>query len=433
MRSRTPTIVLENGAYELLNLGDIAMLRVAYERLAATWPRAKIFIVTKSAEALKALFPSAEPILTEDRNAWLETFNLFGWAHRLLPNNFQHWLVEAERHLRSRFPALAILILRARFGAASARFLRASHFVSLIRDADLVVAAGGGYVNDSFKIHALTLFDVFSLAQTLGKPTCMVGQGFGPVSDPALKNAANRVLCGVNLIFLRDTEGSRSFVRECGVNEGAVAVTGDDAIEPAFARKPGVLGRHVGVNIRIAGYSGLSADLYPRLGKLINDFAARVAARVEVIPISSATGSKEEDSDLQAAMELLGNRFEQHVDQAVCLDNVIDAAGRCRIVVTASYHAAVFALSQGVSVIAVIGTDYYLSKFAGLRKQFGSGVDFCDVRSPDWEFGLARLLEASWQNAENRRQGLLAAAEVQIGQGVQAYRRLADVMRVANE
>ncbi len=426
-----PTIVLENGAYELLNLGDIAMLRVTYRRLAAMWPAARIFVITSFAERLKAILPYAEPILTEDRNAWLETFNLFGWAHHLVPKGAYRWLVETERHLRSRFPVLAMHVLRARFGAASARFLRASRFVSLIRDADLVVAAGGGYVNDSFKVHALTLLDVLSLAQTLGRPTCMVGQGFGPVSDPALKRTAREVLCRTNLVLLRDDAASRSFVRECGVNEDAVLLTGDDAIESAFARKPGVLGRHIGINIRVAAYSGLSGGLLPRLGKLITDFAAQVAARFEVIPISHSTRPGKEDSDLDATLALVGSSLERRSDQPTSVDDVIEAAGRCRIVVTASYHAAVFGLSQGVSVIAIVGTDYFRSKFAGLVGQFGLGLEICDLRLPDWEIDLARLLHASWQNAESNRQGLLAAAQAQVASGIHAYRRLGDVMGAA--
>src|SRR5207245_4256855 len=52
---------------------------------------------------------------------------------------------------------------------------------------------------------------------------------------------------------------------------------------------------------------------------------------------------------------------------------VIAAAGRCRIVVSGAYHAAVFALAQGIPVVCLGGSDYYLHKFEGLVDQFGTG------------------------------------------------------------
>ena len=53
---------------------------------------------------------------------------------------------------------------------------------------------------------------------------------------------------------------------------------------------------------------------------------------------------------------------------------------RCRVVITGSYHAGVFALSQGIPVVAIVNSDYYSSKFIGLADQFGGGVEIVDLK-----------------------------------------------------
>ena len=51
---------------------------------------------------------------------------------------------------------------------------------------------------------------------------------------------------------------------------------------------------------------------------------------------------------------------------------LIEQISRCRLVIVGSYHAAVFALAQGVSAIGLAGNAYYLQKFEGLAaNQFG--------------------------------------------------------------
>ena len=52
---------------------------------------------------------------------------------------------------------------------------------------------------------------------------------------------------------------------------------------------------------------------------------------------------------------------------------VIKQTARCRVVVTGAYHAAVFALAQGIPVVCLSNSPYYLAKFQGLEDLFGSG------------------------------------------------------------
>jgi hypothetical protein len=50
-------------------------------------------------------------------------------------------------------------------------------------------------------------------------------------------------------------------------------------------------------------------------------------------------------------------------------DLLLARAGDCCLVVTGSYHAAMFAPSQGVSVVALAGSPHYRLKFRGSAGQ----------------------------------------------------------------
>jgi polysaccharide pyruvyl transferase WcaK-like protein len=52
-----------------------------------------------------------------------------------------------------------------------------------VRAADVVVAAGGDYVTDTFRGHRTGVLGPLSPAQRLGNPTAMFGQGVGPIGQ----------------------------------------------------------------------------------------------------------------------------------------------------------------------------------------------------------------------------------------------------------
>ena len=110
--------------------------------------------------------------------------------------------------------------------------------VQAVLAADLVVASGGGYLTDTWWWHAAGVLSLLSLAQRLGKPTAMFGQGIGPMDQPALRAQARSVLPGLARLGLRESVAGRDLAVALGARPGALAVTGDDALElvPAGAR-----------------------------------------------------------------------------------------------------------------------------------------------------------------------------------------------------
>src|SRR6185503_89135 len=97
--------------------------------------------------------------------------------------------------------------------------------------------------------------------------------------------------------------------------------------------------------------------------------------------------------------------------------------GACRVVVAGSYHAAVFALAQGVPVVALSAAPYYDAKLAGLADLFAGGCRVVSVDDPDFASQLAAALDESWEAAEKLAPELVAAAGRQIAESRAAYAR----------
>ena len=82
--------------------------------------------------------------------------------------------------------------------------------IQAVRAADLVVASGGGYTTDTWWWHAAGVLSLLSLAQRLGKPTAMFGQGIGPISRRALGVQARAVLPRLAVVGLREDRIGRA-------------------------------------------------------------------------------------------------------------------------------------------------------------------------------------------------------------------------------
>ncbi len=107
------------------------------------------------------------------------------------------------------------------------------------------------------------------------------------------------------------------------------------------------------------------------------------------------------------------------------VEDVIGRVGRCRVVVSASYHAVVFALAQGIPAVGLARTPYYSNKLLGLAEMFGAGIQVVRLDREDWEARLPQAIRESWTQAETLRDGLLAAAADQIRAQEALYSRVA--------
>lgn len=199
-------------------------------------------------------------------------------------------------------------------------------------------------------------------------------------------------------------------------------VTGDDAVELAYSRRPGNPRSGVGVNVRVAAYSEVGTELVSPFAAAVGRAAKRLGAPLIPVPISSHPA----DSDVRQlewmAAELPGLwAGRPHRDGPL---QAIEQVGLCRVVVSGSYHAAVFALAQGIPVVCLEKSAYYAQKFYGLQAQFGAGCAAVSMAEPNFGHRLEEAICEAWASADHLRTPLLDAAALQIEKSRAAYARV---------
>jgi colanic acid/amylovoran biosynthesis protein len=292
-------------------------------------------------------------------------------------------------------------------------------FLEAVHAADLVVVSGQGSFNDTFRGHALDTLDLLGLAHRIGTPTALFGQGVGPVEDPRLRERMVAVLPRVELIALREGRSGPRLLRSLQVSAERVRTTGDDAIELAYSARPERLGRGLGLNLRVSEYSQVGGRLLEGIRAILPRVCERYGASVIPLPISV----QEPASDAETLRQLLAG-LDGTTDEGPEPDTplqVIELAGRCRVIVTGSYHAAVFALSQGVPAVCLALSAYYRQKFLGLADQFRGGCEVITVETSQLCAQLDAAIDRAWWSAERMRGSLLAAAARQVGLSRSAY------------
>lgn len=409
-------ILVENGSYAMSNLGDIAMLDVCIERLRALWPSATIEIATARPDRVlharlgESATPRADgdargsvvPILLHERSAWYRESVLSRLAALTPPRALDSgW---SPRRL-----------------AGGARAIGDRRAWQRVLEADLVVASGGGYLTDSFEVHALVILETLAMAVQLGKPIALFGQGLGPIERPALRRKVRQVLGAASLLALREPRTAPALLASLGARPQEQRVTGDDALVLAHRLRRPLRGDGLGVNLRSSWYSGVgaSATTLTSLRAVLRAASERHATPLLGVPIlvEPDGGRHRSDDDRTSIARLVGTCPPIDSTRAV-----IEQVGRCRLVVTGSYHGAVFALAQGVPAIGLTSSPYYADKMLGLAALFGSGCRVLSLDTPGFADALAEHIDALW--ARDLRDELLAATERQIAAGEAAYARL---------
>lgn len=434
-----PTVLLDPGSYDCRNFGDLAMLQVAVARWKALWPSASIGVITAAPEALASSVPQATPVGFGDRLAWLTTHLLGRFQHRL-PRQAATNLEQLERRLKLQAARPLEAALALRYQVAGKDASGVARFLQWVRRADVVALTGGGAFTDAFSVKTSQILDTLGMAvaqrRRQDRPvTAIFGHGFGPLEAADLRAKAAETLPHIDLIAIREGRSSRPLLHQLGVSDQRILLTGDDAIELAYEHRRREMGRAVGVNVRIAYYAQTDGAMLDPLRLALSTAARRYSAPLVPVPISRQPGGAHrhnaERADAIAIRELLegiphgsvqGSEPESPAD-------VIRDVGRCRVVVTGSYHGAVFALSQGIPAIAVMRSRYYRAKFLGLAEQFEGDVQIVDMSESGWGQRLETAIDIAWQSADGVRPRLLDAARRQIESSRRAYRVVAGLAK----
>lgn len=360
------------------NLGDRAIYQVIIGRLRQIWLGCEIRWITRNANLPGLIATDLSPlVLTEERRP----------------------LQEATRD--------------------------GANILAALNWCDLVLATGGGYFSDSFAGQAWSVLDTLEAGVRIGKPAAILSCGFEPIGVQALSTKMLSVLPQLRLIACREQILSPSVVRSFGVAQQCVTVVGDEAIELAYDARQPKLGQCLGLNLRQADYAGIDAGAIGRLRELLRPIIVGLGAPVVPVPISMFGPS---DS---VAIAALLNGIISIADTPHTFappEGVMRQVGDCRIVVSGSYHAAVFALSQGVSVVALVASPHYRAKMEGLRAQFGVGCRVVSLDRDDTNVVLTQAIDEGWRDAQLVRLELLRAAQRQIAAGRAVYEQLRSLL-----
>lgn len=413
-------ILVEPCGHAMVNVGDIAMLTVATARLRELWPDAEIGVITEVPDRLALHCPGTMSVPAEGRRVWLEEPHLGERIHRLFPATAASGLRTVEERVRRRWPSVASSTIRLRRRLRRLRNADLTEFLDWLYSADLVVASGAGLLADPYAPRARSVLELLEIAIGRGAPTAMFGQGVGPLTDERIRAVARRVLPKVQLIGLREERSGRPELRALGVENRRLVATGDDAIELALKRASNPRkGGGIGVGIRVARYSGVTEEALAAIAAVLRRAATRHGS--ELIPVPISFYAKERDAMMIARVIEIDEAAIPPLDTPSAL---IDQVGRCRLVVTGSYHGAVFALAQGIPAVGLAGSEYYVAKFRGLADQFGGGCAMVGLDQPRLEERLEAAIEESWRSMPAFAPRLVQAAERQVAQGRDAYRDL---------
>jgi polysaccharide pyruvyl transferase WcaK-like protein len=421
LEQRRVLILVEPMGYHLLNLGDVAMRQMAVRRLSELWPEAEIRVLADDPSALAIAIPRATHLSTAGRRDWFYAPAL-GPLRRVLPARVADRALEAERGLRRRRPRAVAGVVRARRRLTRRAPGRATEFLDAVLGSDLVVVSGGGGLNDYFAQSILSVLDTIEMALERDIPCVMMGQGLGPLSDRRLLDRVRAVLPRLGLLGLREDVTARPLLTAIGMPVDRVVTTGDDAVELAHELRGESVGTELGLNVRIAGYAPVTEAMLERVGGALRRAIDERRCGLLPLPVSRHGGER----DLEVVLGLAHGSGARALstDDTATPGELVRRIGACRVVVTGSYHAAVFALAQGIPAVCLITSSYYDQKFLGLAALFGAACRPVSVDDPAATDRLADAISAAWETAHETREPLLAAAREQIAAGRGAYARL---------
>lgn len=412
------------GVEEYGNMGDVSMLQIAVQRLHTLIPDASIEVLTDSAENLRRFCPDAVPLQNRCRALWFSNIVLPRRIGELVPEWSVALFQGLKRTIRFRYPNLFRDLLVRRYKkqnrATDARSVEA--FAAAFERADLVLICGAGGFYDGCQTWSMEILDLVEAAVQQKKPVAMLGQGLGPLSDPLVLKRAAQILRHVEFITLRGGTESRSILRSLGVPETKIQTTGDESVELAYAARQAELGVGLGVGLRFGASATVDDEEVSSLRTVLQDFAKR--HEIGLIPLPIAIQQYTRD-DLAIKRVLSG--FDDESDGGRTLDSpqkVIEQAARCRVVVTGAYHAAVFALAQGIPVVSLAKSAYFAGKLLGLEEQFEDGCRTILLTEPGWPERLNEAIEDAWRRADELREPLQGAALRQIERTRESYERL---------
>jgi colanic acid/amylovoran biosynthesis protein len=430
-------ILFDQSVHDHRNRGNNSLLEVTRDRFRKFWPDARFDVISDSPYFCKVYMEDVHPV---DPLTFTEYRGRFDWISKFVPNTIWRLIFET-RELLKQISGLRLTSKNAR------RIFRDSHkggttqqpgsqisedepaqsekriadLQAKFSNYDLYVLTGGGYLCDSDKRFLFPLFDRLKAAQAQNVPTFMVGQGIGPLEDLELLQLAREVLPKLDCLLIREENLTRPLLTCLGVPSEKVLMTGDDAIEPAYLARKDQIGNGIGLSLRVAAYTNFNQSHIAAIRPTILTAARKYRAELISAPIDANDADKEYVSELMKGYSRTSSSWRNFESTS----GIIKRIGRCRIMITGTFHGAVFAISQGIPVIGLANSTEYRNKLYGLAAEFGTdGCQIIMLQDENLEENLMKAIDFAWASAERLRFQLLKNAKRQIDLSHAAYQRI---------
>jgi len=237
--------------------------------------------------------------------------------------------------------------------------------------ADCLLFGGGGLCNDYWQIAPSHIFDdawgglphylrLPLLARLHEVPFAVWLQGVGPLTSPTARRLVRYVFEQAGDISVRDRY-SADLLRDLGVTS-PIKVGADPAIvvDPDFQEADHLLEAsgvplddtpRIGVSIR--PFPSITPATVQLLARSVGEFATSIGARVVMLPFCHAGPNNDRDTCSIFVKALPSGVPWSMIEQMPSPQGGLGLVGRMGLVVATRYHAALFAMHQGVPFVGI--------------------------------------------------------------------------------
>jgi polysaccharide pyruvyl transferase WcaK-like protein len=274
---------------------------------------------------------------------------------------------------------------------------------------DLVVASGGSWFSGLFKNQAEDVLDGLAAALLAERPTAIAGAAFEPLADTRLEAKARHVLKDVTALWVRDLASAR-FLAGLGVPWSRIVCHADPALRICRAVRDCEPRDVLGINLRNSQhYNPMTEGIRQTLRQSLGEFLVENPAEVRALPVS-LHGPADEEAVSETWPQTTLTRLSS-------VEDLLAHVSDCRVVVSGSHHAAVFALGLGVPVLMVGASAHYLRKLRSLEPFFGSAARVVDLAASSASAEIGAALGELWQTPAWKRADLRRVARWHMEKG----------------
>jgi len=407
VQTKTMCEILLINVHSLKNAGDAALTQVAVDQIEANFPNSNVTLVLDDPE----VHPEYLNIISS-LNAWLKPSDDDGNAHWSIP----HVLFFIPITI---LPLIIYRIFNFRFFLLTPAKIR--NLLNAYIDAEIIISQPGGFLYSSGRGFVL-LVNLYSLSMALiaGKPLYIFPQSFGPFFQNWENLLVKWTLSRARIVMAREPE-SYKLLNSIGIPKSKSILIPDLAF--AFQGQPKTVGEKWLIDLGID-----SGQTKPLLGITVINWSAEnkrflqqeeyekaiaSAARIFIeqydgttvffTQVSGPSQSQDDRIPTRRVLTQLRDLSESvlFIEEPIPADILKPIYGFMDIFIGTRMHSNIFAVSEGVPVIAI----GYQHKTRGIMEMMNLEKWTIDINSLEVE-QLKLMLSSLWNNRKYIREDL---------------------------